>query len=104
MTDKHHLPARLTFHESFLFPIESVEGRRDVFIGGLVVILLLPIGWIMNLGARLDVVHRLFTGDPGRIFEECGHGGIRFVEGAWRQLRYFVTYCRQIFALALVSC
>jgi hypothetical protein len=59
----HHLPKQLSFRESFLFPIESPEGRRDVLIGGLVVIFLLPIGWILNLGARLDVVHRLFSGE-----------------------------------------
>ena len=59
----HHLPNQLSFRESLLFPIESPEGRRDVLIGGLVVMLLLPIGWILNLGARLDVVHRLFLGE-----------------------------------------
>lgn len=59
----NHLPRQLTFRDSFLFPIESPEGRRDMIIGGLAVIFLLPIGWILNLGARLDVVHRLYTGD-----------------------------------------
>lgn len=58
-----HLPSELTFKDSFLFPIASPEARRDVVIGGLAVLFLLPIGWILNLGARLDVVHRLYTGD-----------------------------------------
>lgn len=63
ITFSHHLPRKLTFRESFLFPIESPEGRKDVIIGGLIVIFFLPIGWILNLGARLDVVHRLFSGE-----------------------------------------
>lgn len=59
----NNLPKELTLQESFLFPIESNDGRRDILIGGLAVICLLPIGWILNLGARLDVVHRLYIGD-----------------------------------------
>jgi hypothetical protein len=59
---KNHLPKKLTFQESFLFPIDTPEGRRDIIIGGLAVIFLLPIGWILNLGARLDVVNRLYLG------------------------------------------
>lgn len=34
-----------------------------MILGGLAVIFLLPIGWILNLGARLDVVHRFYTED-----------------------------------------
>lgn len=60
---RRHLPRQLSFRDSLLFPIQSSDGRRDILIGGLAVIFLLPIGWILNLGARLDVVHRLYTGD-----------------------------------------
>jgi hypothetical protein len=60
----NHLPKELTFRKSFLFPIESPEGRRDIFIGGIALICLLPIGWVLNLGARLDVVHRIYCGEP----------------------------------------
>lgn len=59
----NHLPKELNFKESFLFPINTPEARKDILIGGLAVILLLPIGWILNLGARLDVVNRLYEGD-----------------------------------------
>lgn len=60
---KTHLPKVLTLRDSFLFPLDSAEGRKDVLIGGLVLMLLLPIGWILNLGARLDIVQRLYSGE-----------------------------------------
>jgi hypothetical protein len=59
----NHLPKELTIRESFLFPLSTPEARKDVLIGGLAVIFLLPIGWILNLGARLDVVNRLYEGE-----------------------------------------
>lgn len=46
-----------------LFPIETPEARRDIVLGGLAVVFLLVFGWILNLGARLDVVQRLYTGE-----------------------------------------
>jgi len=57
-----HLPERLTVREAFLFPVASREARRDVLIGGLLLGLLL-IGWILNLGNRLNVVSRLSAND-----------------------------------------
>jgi hypothetical protein len=59
----HFLPEQLTFRASFLFPINSPEARKDIIIGGFAVMLLLPLGWILNLGARLDVVQRLYSGN-----------------------------------------
>ena len=58
------LPTQLSLRAAFEFPVATLEGRHDILIGGLAVILLLPIGWILNLGARLDVVQRLFNDDP----------------------------------------
>jgi hypothetical protein len=60
---RNQLPQQLTLRESFRFPLDTTEGRRDMVIGGFTLLLLLPFGWILNLGARLDVVHRLYTGD-----------------------------------------
>jgi hypothetical protein len=57
-----HLPERLTVRDAFLFPVATKEGRRDVLIGGLLLGLLL-IGWILNLGNRLNVVSRLSADD-----------------------------------------
>lgn len=63
LTTQSHLPRQLTYSDSFRFPIGTPEARRDVLIGGLAVIFLLVIGWILNLGARLDVVQRLYHDD-----------------------------------------
>ena len=52
----------LTFRECFAFPVATPAGRHDVFVGGLL-LLTLPIGWILNLGHRLEVVYRLARND-----------------------------------------
>src|SRR6185436_17030926 len=57
-----HLPERLKVRDALLFPVATKEARRDVLIGGLLLGLLL-IGWILNLGNRLNVVSRLSTDD-----------------------------------------
>src|SRR5690349_2551245 len=57
------LSSRLTWRSAFLFPIRTPEGRRDVWIGGLLILTLWPIGWILNLGNRLNVVSRFYRGD-----------------------------------------
>lgn len=44
--------------DAFRFPLQSPESRRDLVIGGL--ILLIPIwGWIANLGHRIIYTHRM---------------------------------------------
>jgi len=55
-------PQRLHWKDAFLFPIETPEARRDVLIGGTLILFLLPIGWVLNLGNRLNVVARLHAG------------------------------------------
>jgi hypothetical protein len=69
-----HLPERLTVRDAFLFPVATKEARRDVLIGGLLLALLL-IGWILNLGNRLNVVSRLSADDRPyfRGFRPWGH-------------------------------
>lgn len=57
------LPTTLDWRTSLLFPVATKEARRDIVVGGLAVALLLVFGWVLNLGARLDVVHRLYRGD-----------------------------------------
>jgi hypothetical protein len=60
--------------ECFAFPISTPEGRRDVLLGG--TLLLLPLlGWILNLGHRLDVVYRVYHDEPPyfRGFAPWGH-------------------------------
>jgi hypothetical protein len=48
----------LSRRSSFAFPLQSPLARRDIIVGGL--LLLLPgIGWLLNLGHRILVVNRL---------------------------------------------
>lgn len=65
---------RPSLRDSFLFPIATPEGRHDVLVGGLLLTTLL-IGWILNLGHRLDVVRRLYYGERPyfRGFAPWGH-------------------------------
>jgi len=56
-------PTRLTWRRAFAFPVETPEGRRDIWVGGLLILGLWPIGWILNLGNRLNVVSRFYRGD-----------------------------------------
>jgi len=58
-----HIPSQLTWRSAFLFPVLTPEGRRDIWIGGLLILTLWPIGWILNLGNRLNVVSRLHRGE-----------------------------------------
>ena len=47
------------FKECFLFPLSTPDARRDLFKGSLMLIIP-PLGWVMNMGHRLDVVSRIF--------------------------------------------
>lgn len=51
-----HFPSLRT---SFAFPVATSEARRDLLVGG-TLLFLLPVGWVLNLGHRLDVVYRLY--------------------------------------------
>lgn len=54
-------PLRLT--SAFLFPVQSAIARREVVIGALW--LLVPIvGWILNMGHRISMTHRMQHGLP----------------------------------------
>ena len=60
--------------ECFEFPLSTAKGRRDVLIGGTLLFLLF-VGWIINLGHRLDVVYRVYHDEPPyfRGFAPWGH-------------------------------
>ncbi|MDZ5810795.1 DUF4013 domain-containing protein [Halorubrum sp. AD140] len=53
----------VTWREAFRFPIANASRRRDILVGG-TVLLIPPVGWILNLGHRLDVVYRLAEDSP----------------------------------------
>ena len=52
-----------SLRECFEFPLSTAEARRDVLLGGSLLFLLF-IGWIINLGHRLDVVYRVYHDEP----------------------------------------
>jgi hypothetical protein len=56
------LPQRVVLSDALAFPLRSPEARRDTLMGGAWMFLLV-IGWILNLGHRLEVVGRLYRGD-----------------------------------------
>jgi hypothetical protein len=57
------LSTPLSFDSSFRFPLQSAASRRDLWIGA--ALLLLPgIGWLLNMGHRIEMVHRMLQGEP----------------------------------------
>ena len=53
----------LSLRTSFAFPLQTAESRREVLIGGALV--LVPfIGWLLNMGHRVVMVHRMMHGQP----------------------------------------
>ena len=72
----------LALRTAFRFPLQSAGSRRDIIIGG--IWLLVPvIGWLMNMGHRVRVVHRMHQHrDPWPAWERPGellwHGMVTF--------------------------
>lgn len=49
--------------ECYAFPLSTPAARRDILLGGTLLLLTLP-GWVLNLGHRLNVVSRVYHDDP----------------------------------------
>lgn len=59
--DPINLESPLSLKNSFLFPIQNKTARKEILIGGL--LLLLPfIGWLLNMGHRIVFVHNMHHG------------------------------------------
>lgn len=77
----------LSFGNSFRFPLQSAASRRDIVIGGLW--LLVPVvGWLLNMGHRIRIVHRMHQGlPPWPAWEDprdlLRHGLITFAGMVW---------------------
>jgi hypothetical protein len=57
------LNSELTFRNSFLFPIQNVFARKEVLWGAMLV--LVPVlGWVLNMGHRIEMVHKMHHGQP----------------------------------------
>lgn len=58
---KIDLSTPLGFRSAFLFPLQSISARREVVIGA--IWLLVPfVGWILNMGHRIMMTHRMQHG------------------------------------------
>lgn len=69
----------LSFRDCFGFPLRTPEGRKDIVVGALLLFSLL-IGWIFNLGHRLDVVYRIYHREEP-YFRGFAPWGKTFVRG-----------------------
>jgi hypothetical protein len=73
----------LSLKSAFLFPIQSRDSRREVIWGGL--LLLLPfLGWLLNMGHRMAMTHRMQHGQSAwpawrRYGSLLRHGVVTFL-------------------------
>jgi hypothetical protein len=57
------LKSELTFINAYKFPIQTDKSRQEILWGAL--LLLIPfIGWILNMGHRIEMVHKMQNGQP----------------------------------------
>lgn len=106
------LRSSLSFRNSWAFPLQSNESRKEIWIGGLW--LLVPVvGWLMNMGHRIMVVHHMHQGKPiwpawKRPGELLKHGMYTFGGMVWYGwpgvLMMYVgwSYSRWVFGLGVV--
>ncbi len=60
---KIDLSTPLSLRSSFRFPLQSDVARKEVLIGA--VWLLVPVvGWVLNMGHRIVMVHQMMRGEP----------------------------------------
>lgn len=83
--------------ECFRFPLATRESRRDLVVGGSLLFLLL-IGWIWNLGHRLEVVRRVYR-DEAPFFRGFRPWGATFLRG----LQAFTAIATYLSPAALCS-
>jgi hypothetical protein len=57
------LNSELTFRNSFLFPVQNGLARKEILVGAALVMLPL-LGWVLNMGHRIEMVHNMHHGQP----------------------------------------
>jgi hypothetical protein len=62
--DPIDLRTPLSLASSLRFPLQSALARREVVIGALLLLLLPGVGWVLNMGHRIRMVHRMQHGLP----------------------------------------
>jgi hypothetical protein len=88
----------LSLRTSFAFPFQSPAARRDVILGGLLLLLLPGIGWLLNLGHRMVVVNRLLHDEsPWPAWTEFSelfrHGCVAFLGMSYYYLPSLILGC-----------
>ena len=58
------LATPLSLASSFRFPLQTRAARRDLLWGAALLLLLPGVGWLLNMGHRIKVVHRMQHGEP----------------------------------------
>jgi hypothetical protein len=58
------LATPLSLASSFGFPLQTRAARRDLLWGAALLLLLPGVGWLLNMGHRIVVVHRMQHGEP----------------------------------------
>lgn len=54
----------LSLRTSFRFPLQSPLARREVVWGAVLLVLLPGVGWLLNMGHRIVMVHHMLHGRP----------------------------------------
>ncbi|MBV1859250.1 MAG: DUF4013 domain-containing protein [Nannocystaceae bacterium] len=77
------LTTTLSIGASFRFPLQSARSRREILVGA--ALLLIPlVGWLLNMGHRIQMVQQMQRGEPAwPAWHSWGtllrHGTITFV-------------------------
>jgi hypothetical protein len=58
-----HLTTPLSLISSFRFPVQTSAARKDLLWGAALLLLLPGLGWLLNMGHRIKVVHRMQHGE-----------------------------------------
>jgi len=92
-----------TFAESFRFPVATPDARRDLLVGGTMLLLTFP-GWILNMGHRLEVVHHVWDGERP-YFRGFAPWGFTFRRGllAFTAIAIYLAPSSIVGGLALLS-
>ncbi len=56
--------ARVPLSTIWRFPLRSAQRRRDLFVGGILLLFVPFVGWMLNLGHRWRVMERLYHDTP----------------------------------------
>jgi hypothetical protein len=64
MADPVDLRTPLRLRNSFAFPLQTADGRREVLWGAVLLVVLPGVGWLLNMGHRIAFVRRMQRGLP----------------------------------------